>query len=304
MGGEDTPYPHWAELVDACEDYAALSGWRFVRSDFMRLDDDPPSANAATGKREKEEKAARARAMPVALDFGDRVRALASAPPRARDSDPLYGEFALCQKLVASEAIYNSMLATCKALGVLPPPEGSLGQGEGSPAASSTRARPSALSPRASAPVGPEMSYQDTSQPLPVIAQRLANYHAMVASRPAVAAHRRDRLLHASFIVDFGLEHGLPEHRDATCEGMLREFLERVKEWGGSDPSSQDLVRSLVLDGLGPGQARSPALREAALDWFEHNKSTAIVGGFVVAGALGVLVAGATILAAGARGKR
>mmetsp|Transcript_18435 Transcript_18435/g.49574 ORF Transcript_18435/g.49574 Transcript_18435/m.49574 type:complete len:289 (+) Transcript_18435:112-978(+) len=288
MGGEDTPYPHWAELVDACEDYAALSGWRFVLSDFMRLDDASAPDDAHASDRDKQEAEARRRAMPVALTFADDVRALAALPLSAREDSPFYGEFLLCQRLVASEAIFNSMVATCNALGVMP-------KAEEMPASGGE----------------PDTAYQDTSRPLPAIAQCLANALAARERHPHLGVQRKDRLLHASFIVDFGIEHGLAELKDKTSEGMLRDFLERVKEWGGDDAFSQDLVRSLVMDELGGeedgrrgGKSRSPALREAALDWFERNKTTALVGGAILAGALGIFVAGATILAAGARNKR
>jgi hypothetical protein len=88
---------------------------------------------------------------------------------------------------------------------------------------------------------------------------------------------------------------------------MLTEFLQRVKEWGGTDPHSQAIVRALVLEELGSdgdttsrALARGRALRNAALCWFDENKHTALIGGAVLAGALGVFVAGAAILAAGA----
>lgn len=94
---------------------------------------------------------------------------------------------------------------------------------------------------------------------------------------------------------------------------MLTEFLQRVKEWGGTDPASESLVRALVLEELGEGNgksnggssgsralARGAQLRSAALQWFDENKGTALVGGAILAGALGVLVAGAAIVAAGA----
>lgn len=61
--------------------------------------------------------------------------------------------------------------------------------------------------------------YQDTSQPLPTIAARLSNHLAALARHPAAAAQRRERVLHASFVTDFGLEHGLPEAADATSQG-------------------------------------------------------------------------------------
>ena len=77
QGGEDTPYPHWAELLEACEEFAVLSGWRFILVDFMRMDAADGTAGAPI------EAAARARAMPTALHYADRVRARRAAGRRA-----------------------------------------------------------------------------------------------------------------------------------------------------------------------------------------------------------------------------
>lgn len=310
QGGEDTPFPSWAPLLSECEDYAALMGWRFVLADFMRVGDSggEPGVHAA-----------RAAALPTALDYGDRVRNLAAADPDAQAQSTLFAELRICQRLVDAEAVLNSMTATCRALGLFN--EGKSG---------------------VDGALDDSIAFQDTSQPLPVIARRLQNYERHLQAEETVRVQRRDRLLHASFIVDFAAEHGLHGDRDPTCEGarppvrphmrapplsshppppcappdqrtaaMLNDFLDRVKEWGGDDPSSRDLVRSLVVDALeagsrgarGAGRGRGPGhLVKSALDWFEANKTTAVVGGAVLAGAVGLFVAGAAILAAGARG--
>ena len=63
-------------------------------------------------------------------------------------------------------------------------------------------------------------------------------------------------MLQASFITEFGLEHGLPEVRDPTAEAMLSDFLLRVTEWGRRDRASAERVKSLNLEGQvppGPG---------------------------------------------------
>mmetsp|Transcript_18805 Transcript_18805/g.48447 ORF Transcript_18805/g.48447 Transcript_18805/m.48447 type:complete len:355 (+) Transcript_18805:203-1267(+) len=324
MGGEDTPFPHWAELLEACEEYSTISGWRFLLYDFMRLDDNLSAA----------ERSAREAALPVALQYADDVKALVRAHPNARMRSPLFAEFVLCQKLVASEAIYNSMVATCRALGLLPARGGAP---PGAPAAA-------AMAQQTESEGGVASAYHDTSQPLPEIARRLAAYAAALEAHPSAREQRRERLLRASFVSDFGTEHGLPELHDVTSEAMLKEFLERVREWGGADPSSQLVVRALVLEnldaiasprvrrggggdvlgrglsirgslravlgaaqravtgtGAGTCDGESWPLREAALDWFDNNRPVALVGGAVVAGAFGVLVASAAIMAASGR---
>ena len=96
-------YPEWSALLGACEDYAMLCGWRFVLADFMDLENQGQSA---------ELRSAREKALPMALAYADRVRAAAAhstAPTR------LVSEFQHCQRMVASEAVYNSMVATVMA---------------------------------------------------------------------------------------------------------------------------------------------------------------------------------------------
>ena len=58
-------YTAWRELLDALEPYAQITGWRFVLADFMRLDDPKPSPELT---------AAQERAMPVVLDFAERLQ--------------------------------------------------------------------------------------------------------------------------------------------------------------------------------------------------------------------------------------
>lgn len=76
----------------------------------------------------------------------------------------------------------------------------------------------------------------------------------------------------ANFVVEFGLAHGLRGHGDATAEGMLRDFLERVKEWGGIDATSTELVKALVLESIPKKDLVRRQLHEAALRWFEENR--------------------------------
>merc|ERR1719231_563320 len=173
LGPETCPWQEWRALLVACHDYAVLSGWRFVNADFMNL---------AQKRHEKDGlNAARERGLPMALEYADRIRACVEASQSGAPSPRLVDEFRACQRLVSQEAVYNSMIATVKAIGLGDPPRAGAADGDD----------------------GDALAYQDMSQPIDVIA----------------------RLLHASFIVEFGLEHGLPEVRDATSEATLTDFM-------------------------------------------------------------------------------
>ena len=104
----ETAYPEWRSLLAACEPYAAISGWRFVLTDFMRLD-----GREAAGVAE-----ARQKAMPMALEYADRVRACIAAQREGAEAPRLLTEFQACQRHVAREAVYNSMMATITAVGL------------------------------------------------------------------------------------------------------------------------------------------------------------------------------------------
>jgi hypothetical protein len=230
QGGEDTPFPHWAGLLDACEEFAALSGWRFILADFMRMEEADSSAGSPA------QAAARARALPTALEYADRVAALVAMAPAEREASRLYAEFALCQRLVAKEAVHNSMVATCRALGLIPMAAKAVpSTAEPNPAhadAEKGARRPTAVGAERGADDADESAgcaYEDTSQPLVVIAARLANHAAVLAREPGAATQLRERVLRASFVTDFGLEHNLPDLRDQTCEGE-RERAERREE--------------------------------------------------------------------------
>jgi len=261
----DAVAPSWSELLVACDDYARQAGWRYVEHDFMKL-------NASDGRA-----AARAAALPTALEFGDRLRAL-----RPDDDSPLVQEFRGCQRVVAASAVHNTLLATVRALGLWP-----------------TDAPPQLF----------DTAWQDCEgADAPTIARRLRNYEATFDANPAAQAQRRERLLKASFVVEFGLAHGLPDAADPTAECMLKEFLERVREWGGGrDAATQELVRSLVLGSLpsdgttADGVPVPRSVRAAALDWFGAKPGVAVLAGGALLGLVGAAAAGAAIVVAKSR---
>ena len=184
----DNFFPSWDELLAACEEWAISQGWRFSQSALFQVCS-PESPNYA----------AQARALPMALDYGDRVKGI-----QCFADQPLLSEFRRCQGLVAQAAVHNSMVATCRALGLW----------------------------QEGAPVDEDCAWQDCSQPIEVVARRLQNHAAQVEAAGLTEKLAR-RTRQASFVVEFGLEHGLPSLRDATSEATLRDFLERIKEWDG-----------------------------------------------------------------------
>ena len=190
----------------------------------------------------------------------------------------LLEEFRLCERLVAQEAVFNSMLSTCRALGLCKPN-----------AAISTAAAGSMVGSLAGVD---GCAWQDMSVSLEHVARRLDNFVLMLEREPRIKAQRSDRLLQANFVVEFGLAHGLRENGDKTAEAMLRDFLERVKEWGGIDASSTELVKALVLDAIPERGLASQQLRDATLRWFDENQNTALALGLVLGGLSGLLLAG------------
>ena len=83
-------YPEWSELLEACEEYAILCGWRFVLADFMNLGHPADSAQL---------RAAKERALPVALSYGDRARACAAELGRMRSTNLAPAKCVLHSKL-------------------------------------------------------------------------------------------------------------------------------------------------------------------------------------------------------------
>ena len=147
--------PSWSELLAACDDYARQAGWRYVEHDFMKL-------NASDGRA-----AARAAALPTALEFGDRLRALRRPDATLDDNSPLVQEFRGCQRVVAASAVHNTLLATVRALGLWP-----------------TDAPPQLF----------DTAWQDCEgADAPTIARRLRNYEATFDANPAAQAQRRER---------------------------------------------------------------------------------------------------------------
>jgi hypothetical protein len=153
-------YPAWAELLEALEPYAQLSGFRFVLNDFMRMDDPKPSP---------ELQAAQERAMPHVLDMGERLANIMGSGGSA--DTPLIQEFELCQRKVAREAVYKTIIATCRALGIY----------DTVPAADEN------------AEDAGSCAFQDLSQPLEVVVRRLKNFEKQLDAVPGAREERERR---------------------------------------------------------------------------------------------------------------
>jgi len=264
-------YTAWRELLDALEPYAQITGWRFVLADFMRLDDPKPSPELT---------AAQERAMPVVLDFAERLQRI-RASDNASES-PVMQEYELSQRKVAREAVYKTILATSRALGIydnLPTPTAA-DDDDGS------------------------CAYEDLSQPLEVIVRRLKTFEKQLDAVPGAREERDKRLLEATLVVEFALAHGVPWRDDDVSSSMLADFMLRVKEWGGHDAESIDQVKALVHNNVPKGPAQD-TLRISVLRWAEEHPAAALGIGVAIGG-LAAAVAGITVaaLASGSRSSR
>ena len=171
-------FEHWHDLLDACTDYARASGWRYTPVDFMRELD--------VGGAERAGVACRAASTTVVLDWAERVAAVAREQTEgAAECDlgewaqRLLEEFRLCERLVAQEAVFNSMLSTCRALGLCKPN-----------AAISTAAAGSMVGSLAGVD---GCAWQDMSVSLEHVARRLDNFVLMIEREPRIKAQRSDR---------------------------------------------------------------------------------------------------------------
>lgn len=228
---DPTPFPNFAELLDACAAFACLSGARYTQTMFQNIQGDDSDGDRV-----------RMAAMPVVVSYASRIS----------DGcwDLLLPDFRVAERWVVREGVFRSMVATCRSLELWP-----------------AKAKLAA----------DDMTYQDISEPLESIAQRLYNFSRCRAEAEEEEKNN-ERSLAATFVTEFGREHGLqPGPGDPPSESMLFGFLERVKEWGERRNLS-DVRPQLEMLPIG--------LREKAEDWWKQNwKKVAIGTGVLVAGA-------------------
>jgi len=237
-------FPPFLELLEACQDYAELSGSRFLHRDFAK----EALALPAGATPSKLQEAVR-KALPAVQQFRQRVlskdEALKECIERAH-------------RFVMTEAVRAGIVATCQEVGLWPP--------------------------RLSAAVAEDdCCYQDTTAPLPVIAQRAFNDEAR---------RKLDELLHplvrrattASFLIDFVTEAGLPPPTlTEQCHEMLEEFMARVEEWMAANANDDQVIkgasrvamaREALLEGLSYGGATAEAARQQVMTRWSKNWET------------------------------
>jgi hypothetical protein len=179
---------------------------------------------------------ARVPALPVVADYICQIS-------EAETSETLLAEFRIAERMALREAVFVSMVSTCRSVELWPA--------------------------RADVAVD-DITYQDMSAHFDVIAQRLYNFVKARSDAGEDNVHKQ-RMIAASFIVEFGREHGLqPGEPDEVVEKMLFDFLERAREWG--ENANQEVLPCF--------ESLPPNLRESAEEWWKLNwKGVACVGG-------------------------
>jgi hypothetical protein len=251
-------FPAFRPLLEACKEYAAISGGRFLSSDFRSEDADGRPAPAETRHAVSPACKDTALAFEVALQEAQAVNDTASG---------LLQEVREAYRLCMSESVRNGMKATLSQLHLWPPAPELLGDVTVDEN---------------------DCAYEDMSNSLPVIAQqcfndeqrRMQGRHASEISRRTVTA---------SFLVDFAVAAGMqlttmPE----TQRIMLEEFTRHVEEWTRGQALATSRARAAFLNGLGFNPAADVARSKVAEWWKDNWQSVAWTGAAVGAIALGM----------------
>mmetsp|Transcript_9893 Transcript_9893/g.26083 ORF Transcript_9893/g.26083 Transcript_9893/m.26083 type:complete len:280 (-) Transcript_9893:133-972(-) len=235
-------FPAFGSFLAACQDYAELSGCRFLHGSFPGLAGDTCVSDALEGDRDTATRAAKFKAAPAVDEFAQRLRA---------KDEQLLECVESAHRCVMTESIRNGMIATCRELSMWPPRPG-----------------PPGIS-------ADDCAYEDTTAPFAAIAQRLYNDEARRDCEELLHQLQR-RATTASFLVDFATEAGVagPALSDSRQE-MLQEFMARVEEWAASTSqggtmtpvSVSALAREALLVGLGPGGAADSMRRQLRTRW-------------------------------------
>jgi len=202
-------FPHFRPLLEACEDYAQMSGSRFRNQTFEGLQTLARSMNSETScksssivEQEAARREAKRRAAPTVQEFAKRLRL---------GEKGLVEELEKAFHMQTAEGVRNAMMSTCRALDLWPP------------------AKLPVRVPR------DDCAYEDVSASLPIIAQRLHNDEAQRQEAEAQTGTKdpvRRRALMAAFLVDFASVHGVPvPDVPETFEAILEEFYAKVNMW-------------------------------------------------------------------------
>lgn len=207
-------FGHFAPMLEACQEYAQLTGCRYHGLSYEALSLEPLRSTLSEGEfvlsasgaspmeRVGPKLAAELRAAPALRAFQERLRL----------GEPgLLNDLKMATEIMMGEGVRNSLRVTCQQLGLWPP-------------------RPSPEGIDAS-----DCSYSDVSASLPVLAQRLYNdeqRRAFVAIGGGGVDLEHARAATSSFLVDFAHEAGVPlPAMPAKHEALLRSFAKSVAEW-------------------------------------------------------------------------
>lgn len=214
-------FPAFDSLLQACREYAELTGYRFRARLFkVHSGEDVPAVGATDDKVEPCSAALRdaaRQAAPVIAEYAQRLR---------EGEELLLDSADRAHRLVMGEGVRNGMVATFREVGLWPP-----------------------MPP----PPGVEdddCSYEDTSAPLPIVAQRAFNDE----KRREKLVPFQQRLSSASFIVDFATELGGVSAPDLAelHSNMMQGLMARVDEWELSSRArpAEDLASKKPAVGL------------------------------------------------------
>lgn len=225
-------------------------------------------SNGVTGKANAEEwKAAVQKAMPRVKEFRKRVQAQEAG---------LVASIDVAYRLISAEGVRSGIVATCQEMGLWPPSGVSIDEDD--------------------------CAFQDTTAPLPLIAQRAYNDEMRREREKSLQLLYR-KATTASFLVDFASEAGLalPNLTESHRE-MLDEFMKRVEEWSSQGGSSRfDLcpiarAGKALTQGLAKGGLAAEVAKETVKQrWSQNWDTTTGTAVNLVATALAVAAAAAAV---------
>lgn len=199
----------------------------------------------------EEWKAAVLKAMPKVKEFRKRVQAHETQLMECID---------LAYRLISAEGVRSGIVATCQEMSLWPPIGVSLPDDD--------------------------CAFQDTTAPLPMIAQRAYNDEMRREKERSLQVLYR-KATTASFLVDFAAEAGvaLPSLTESHRE-MLDEFMKRVEEWSSEGGSSRfdlcplaraakALNQGLAKGGLAAELAKERVKQRWSQNW-DTNAGTAL----------------------------
>lgn len=233
----------FSELLEACQEYAELSGCRFQKRDFRKQESEFPSGAKPSPMQDATRKAA-----PKVEEFTRRVLAKEEALRECVER---------AHRFVMTESVRAGIVATCREVGLWPP------------------------QPKPLEVLDDDCAFQDTTAPLVVIAQRAFN-DEMRRSQDALLQPLSRRATTASFLVDFVTEAGLPPPTLSSQHyEMLEEFMTRVDEWMGKNANVHHagdrpatLAKEALLRGLSYGGATAEAARQQVMARWSKNWET------------------------------